>query len=79
MTVTSWCDCMKRITGLDLPWRTMRTKLVKGVTGDLTMVRKIWERDTSKNRVHVCEFMAWVGKKTCHTLCVTVGCVSIDI
>lgn len=34
VTATQWCEIMKRITGLDLPWRTMKDKLVKAVPSE---------------------------------------------
>lgn len=30
ISVTQWCEVMKAVTGLDLPWRTMKPKLVRG-------------------------------------------------
>ncbi|XP_067934923.1 serine/threonine-protein phosphatase with EF-hands pef-1-like [Watersipora subatra] len=38
ITASAWCDSVKSVTGLDLPWRTMRDKLVKSVPGDTNKV-----------------------------------------
>lgn len=40
ITATQWCDVMKSVTGLDLPWRTMKSKLVKAVSNDTSRVRR---------------------------------------
>ena len=38
ISVSNWCESMMSVTGLNLPWRTMRQKLVKVLSSDLTKV-----------------------------------------
>ena len=38
ISVTLWCDIMKKVTGLDLPWRTMKDKIVKTAPSDSNKV-----------------------------------------
>lgn len=41
ITATHWCEIMKSVTGLDLPWRTLKPKLVTGAAGDINKVASI--------------------------------------
>lgn len=44
ITIANWCESMKSVTTLNLPWRTMRQKLVKGYSSDLTMVSHLADK-----------------------------------
>ena len=53
ISVSNWCESMMSVTGLNLPWRTMRQKLVKGLSSDLTMVSHIEMSNNIEKRNHV--------------------------
>ena len=50
ISVSNWCESMMSVTGLNLPWRSMRQKLVKGLSSDLTKVSNNIEK---RNHVKV--------------------------
>ena len=43
MSVQLWSECMQSVLGMDLPWRKLKSKLVKSTTSGLVSYRSTFE------------------------------------